>query len=146
MARSLFPIGLAVALALAVTMCTMPPQPLAPRGPVQNIEVRVGGCATDQIQIVVRPWEAHVRRGDPLSWTLDQPTTGIDSMVIVPKADWPFTEPRPSVGRPQMPARAGNVRQDAPMGHYSYSIMVYCDGRVIDIDPEIVIRDPMGPG
>jgi hypothetical protein len=140
MARSLFPIT--VALALALASCAMPPQPLAPPGPVTNIDVRIAGCATDQLQIVVRPWEAYVRRRAPLSWSLEQ-SPAVDSMVIVPKGDWPFTEPRPSVGRPQQPAQAGTVRQDAPMGRYSYSMMVYCGTQVIDIDPDIVIRDPM---
>jgi hypothetical protein len=142
MARSLFPITVALALALAVASCVMPPPPMAPPGPVTDIDVRIAGCATDQLQIVVRPWEAHVRRGAPLSWSLVE-SPAVDSMVIVPKGDWPFTEPRPSVGGPQRPAQAGTVRQDAPMGRYSYSIMVYCSTQVIDIDPDIVIRDPM---
>jgi hypothetical protein len=39
------------------------------------------------------------------------------------------------------------VRDDAPMNsRYSYNIRVVCGSRIIDIDPEIVIRDPMGPG
>jgi hypothetical protein len=143
MARKLFPIALVFIGAVAAATCAMPPPGMAPPPYVTDIDVRILGCATDQIQIVVRPWEAPVRRGAAVSWPIDAP--GIDSLVIVPKGDWPFTEPRPSVGRPNVPARAGNVRQDARMGRYSYSIMVYCEGRIIDIDPEVVIRDPMNP-
>lgn len=145
MARSLFPTAVVLLLILAVASCAMPPQRLPPPGYVTNIDVRIAGCATDQLQFVVRPWEAHVRRNAPLSWSLVQ-SPAVDSIVIVPKGDWPFTQPRPSVGRPQRPAQAGTVRQNAPMGRYGYSIMVYCGTQVIDIDPEIVIRDPMGPG
>jgi hypothetical protein len=110
-----------------------------------KIKVDVKGGETDHVKIAVSPWEARVLPGADVSWDVDP---GVDSIEITPKdaSKWPF-HGTPSKGKPGQPALAGRVRDDAPPnGRYSYNIRVDCGSRIIDIDPEIVIRDPMGPG
>jgi hypothetical protein len=107
-----------------------------------EIQVRITGGETDHMEIAVSPWEARVRPGAEVSWAVAE---GVDSITITPKdaSQWPFPGNQ-SQGRPGQPARAGRVRQDAPPHHrYGYNIRVVCGSRTIDIDPDIVIRDPM---
>jgi hypothetical protein len=107
------------------------------------IKVDVKGGETDHVEIAVSPWEARVLRGADVSWDVK----GVDSIEITPKdaSRWPFPG-TPSKGKPGQPARAGRVRPDAPLkSSHSYDIRVVCGSRTIDIDPEIVIRDPMDP-
>jgi hypothetical protein len=110
--------------------------------PAVEITVRISGGETDHMEIAVSPWEARVLPGAEVSWDVAE---GVDSITITPKdaSQWPFPGNQSS-GRPGQPARAGRVRPDAPPHrHYSYNIRVVCGSRTIDIDPEIVIRDPM---
>jgi hypothetical protein len=127
-------------------MATTPDQAGGPAksAPVDmKIKVDVQGGETDHVTIAVSPWEARVLPGADVSWDVDP---GVDSIEITPKKEWPFEKKR-CEGKPGQPARAGRVRQDAPpKSRYSYNIRVVCGSRTIDIDPEIVIRDPMGPG
>jgi hypothetical protein len=130
------------ALAVVLAGCAMP-RPVLPWAlptPVSDIAVDVHGCGTESMSFAVRPWEAHVRRGSPLRWTIP---AGVDSMRIAPKSpgQWPFPGP-PSVGRPNLPVQAGRVLGTAPIGHrYSYDVVLYCLGRIVTIDPDIIIRD-----
>jgi hypothetical protein len=131
-----------LAFVVLLVGCATPGGPLTQVGkppPVENITVTVSGCETDRIELAVRPWEAYVVGGRPLRWTVPQ---GVDSMRVVPKGDWPFPG-QPPVGLPGVPIQAGNVNANAPIGNrYSYSIIITCGGRVIDIDPDIIIREP----
>jgi hypothetical protein len=119
------------------------PAKAPPVGMMIKIDVR--GGESDHVKIAVSPWEARVLPGADVSWDVDP---GVDSIEITPKdaSRWPFPG-SPSKGKPGQPARAGRVRPDAtPKSRYSYNIRVVCGSRTIDIDPEIVIRDPMGAG
>lgn len=115
----------------------------------QDIYVTVNGCGTDSIYIKVDPWVAPVQRGQPARW--HPPEEGIDSMVVQAKDPhaWPFqwAPPGRAQRRPTLPGRAlqAGVARGRHQERYAYSILVYCGGRVIDIDPEVVIVDPMGP-
>jgi hypothetical protein len=110
-----------------------------------TITVTITGGTTDRVTITVEPWEARVRPGDEVSWTV----VGGDSIAITPRhppPQWPFPG-LPSKGKPGEPARAGQVRQNAPpQSRHPYDITVVCGTRKIVIDPEVVIRDPIPPG
>jgi hypothetical protein len=114
-----------------------------------DIYVTVNGCGTDSIYIKVDPWVAPVRRGQPARW--HPPEASIDSMVVQAKDphSWPFqwAPPGRAQRRPTLPGRAlqAGVAQGRDQERYAYSILVYCGKHVIDIDPEVVIVDPMGP-
>lgn len=160
MVRSLpFPLVVASAGVLAALLfgCAVQPELVPPR-PVADISIDVTGCTTDEIDIVVRPWTAWVARGRPLSWSTP---ADVDSVAIqaVDPAHWPF-QWGPGSGEPSQqsrqqpprqrrsarggqPIQAGTVPANLPIGQsYRYRILVYCGGRVIDIDPDLMIRDP----
>jgi hypothetical protein len=108
-----------------------------PRPPV-NIDVTATGCGSDHVVLAVDPWEARVRRGQVVQWPVPAEA---DSMRIVPKNDWPFPA-LPPTGTRRGTIRADTLRANTPVGRpYRYSVVLYCSGRVIDIDP-ILIRDP----
>jgi hypothetical protein len=139
--------AVAAGLLAMLVSCAPPRAGLAPPPAVEEISIQVSGCATDNIAIVVHPWTAYVERGRPLRWTT--PAT-VDSVVIqaTRPGQWPFEWAQP--GQPQRRAarggaaiQAGAMRPGAAAGSYSYRFLLYCDGRVIDIDPDIVIFDPM---
>jgi hypothetical protein len=146
------------ALAALVAGCAPVTRDHPPPAPVDVISIQVSGCATEYIAIVVHPWTARVRRAAPLRWTTP---AEVDSVAIQAVHDgWPFPWPaapqptHPPQLRPPPPPRprrsapggtpiqAGPITPGVPMGVHSYRILLYCEGRVIDIDPEIIIFEP----
>lgn len=169
MSRSLrFPLVVFTAGAAAALFgCVVRPD-LTPPAPVNDISIDITGCNTNQIGIIVRPWTAWVARGQPLRWTTP---AAVDSVAIqaIDPTRWPFQwgpgqglREGPGQGQGQLqqaprqqppqqrrsarggqPIQAGTVPADAPIGEtYRYRILVYCQGRVLDIDPDLIIRDP----
>lgn len=109
------------------------------RRPVTEIKVTLS-TRNDAVTVTVDPWEAPVKPGTSIEWTVD----GADAIRIEPKdpGKWPFPGP-PAPGNPGLPAKAGKVIQGLPNGKkYPYSILLTAGGRTIDIDPEVVIFDP----
>jgi hypothetical protein len=139
MTRSTKSRGVAVAAVLGTVLvgCAAPVNEMTPRPPV-DIAVTATGCATEHMTLAVDPWEARVRSRQAVRWSVP---ADVDSMRVVPKNGWPFPA-RPPVGAPRGWIQAGTILATTPVGQrYPYSVLLYCDGRVIDIDP-IIIRDP----
>jgi hypothetical protein len=114
-----------------------PIQALAQQGAV-TVLVTATGCGTDHVTLAVDPWEARVRRGQEVQWPVPAEA---DSMRIVPKEEWPFPAlPAPATRRGVV--RSDTLRASTPVEQrYRYSAVLYCGGRVIDLDP-VVIQDP----
>jgi hypothetical protein len=108
------------------------------RAPVV-VTVAVTGCGQSDVSIRINPWQAHIAPGDSLSWN----HSGADSVMISPVTQgWPFPGASPRAARGAQ-ARAGALaRGRARAGQrFSYEIVMYCAGRVIKIDPDIVIDE-----
>lgn len=123
---------------------TPPPpnaRPDTPRGrTVTQIEVTVDRQG-DAVTITVDPWEANVAPDTSIEWVV----SGADSILIEPKnpGRWPFPG-RPKPGNPNLPAKAGKVDKDAKdKDRYPYNIILIAGDLRIDIDPDIVIFDPL---
>jgi hypothetical protein len=152
-------------LALSVTACAPPDEDGPPAGrpdtvpaetqtqndqdwqPTSTVEVEITDCAGDSVSIRVSPWVANVRQGDPLTWSTS--AEGADSVAIQAKdpGQWPFEweGQRQRMARPPgEEIAAGNATRGEVGRTYRYHIVVYCGGRILDIDPDIVVRNPWG--
>lgn len=140
------------AMAALLSACAAPPAYDFARATLDTpISIDITGCYTDQIGIAVRPWTALVAPGDTVRWSTP---AAVDSVAIeaIDPAHWPFrwadgqqqeqpVQRRVALGGDSI--QAGVVPLDAPIGEvYRYRILVYCELRVIDIDPDVMIEDP----
>jgi hypothetical protein len=163
MTRTAAAMGIAV-LAL-LTSCQRTPEPPATPGQpdtpgvgaaVQDtsarmaedrvVRIEVTGCDTDSVGLAVRPWSARIDRRfqGEVTWEL----AGADSFRIVPREDgpgkWPLGQPTPRTGAGNRPVRV-NYQPPIPFGVYHYRILLWCGGRFMDIDPDVVPREPRDP-
>jgi hypothetical protein len=107
-------------------------------GPVSEVTVNITGCRTDTVRVIVDPWVARVAPGRQFSWVADG---DLDSLTVRHKGgDWPFPAQLPAA-RPGDSIDAGQP-QGAANQRGSYDILVYCGGRVLEIDPWIILREP----
>jgi hypothetical protein len=145
------PAAAAAALVLLLATCAPPPQPgVIYVQETDSVNIRVEGCTAESTLIEVNPWAVVVERGRPLRWTTNAGQQGVDSVAIqaVTPGHWPFPWAQPGqaqrrVARPQQPTiQAGNAGGPRGIVTYRYRILVYCDGRILDIDPDIIITDP----
>lgn len=144
--------GLVCLVPMALACATPGPQP-APPTPTDVVSIQTTGCETDYVSIVVDPWTAYVRRGQPVQWTTP---ASVDSVAIEPvHADlWPFEwevpadrpdarqrQPAPRRVAPGgQPIEAGTVPETAlPGQRFNYRILLYCGARTLDIDPDFII-------
>jgi hypothetical protein len=111
------------------------------------IRIEVTGCDTDSVGLAVRPWSARIDRRfqGEITWEL----TGADSFSIVAvdtPRPWPpgLGKPAPGTGAANRPIRLA-YQPPIPFGVYHYRILLWCGGRIMDIDPDLVPREPRDP-
>jgi len=98
-------------------------------------------CDGDTFSLRVDPWIVSVRPGQRLRWTFHGPAGATMRIRPDDAANWPF----PGLP-PQAPERAGRAIDAGRMNRgaaggstHKYSILLHCDGRDFDIDPDIYV-------
>lgn len=109
----------------------------------KTVDVIVKECDEKNFSIEVDPSEVGVKPGEPLQWDFTGPANA--KLTIKPKDEvsWPFPgPPLPAKAAPKVPVKAGNAKGNAVVGsRHKYWVVVECDGRTFNIDPDIYIFD-----
>lgn len=132
----LLAVGAFVALSLAVGDTA---SASASRAPVQ-VSIAVENCGADAVTITINPWQARVGPEDDLTWV----HSGADSVMIEPvtRGNWPFPTANPRAARGAAASAGRMTRGRAQVGQVvQYAIVLYCGGRMLRIDPDIIIGD-----
>jgi hypothetical protein len=108
-----------------------------------TVDVVVKECDEQSFSVEIDPSEVGLRRGGPLRWNFSGPTDATLTIKPVDQDSWPFPSlPSPAKAAPQVPVMAGNVKGNAPTGRrHKYWVVIECNGRTFNIDPDIYILD-----
>lgn len=101
-------------------------------------------CTGNAVTVSISPWEARITRDDSVTWSLGGAADSVDIQPLNRGGRaWPFQRNNPGRARRSQRASSGRTRGNVQAGTYAYQIILYCGGRRIVIDPEVIIEDEL---